>query len=47
MYVLSMAIPTEANIWIVGLIVLTLLYINKTCKLTTKEVIKQMEEEEK
>lgn len=47
MYLLSIVIPTEANIWLVGLIVLVLLYINKVTKITTKEVAKQMEEDEK
>lgn len=47
MYLLSMVIPTEANIWLVGLIVLALLYINKVTEIVTKEVFKEMEEEEK
>lgn len=47
MYLLSLIIPTDANVWLVGLIVLMLVYINAVSKFIAKESTKQVEEEEK
>ena len=47
MYLLSMIIPTDANIWLVGLIVLMLVYINAMSKFIARKVTEQVEEEEK
>lgn len=47
MYLLSLIIPTDANVWLVGLIVLMLVYINAMSKFIAKESTKRMEEEEK
>ena len=46
MYLLSLIIPTDANVWLVGLIVLMLVYINAISKFVAKEATKQVEEEE-
>ena len=47
MYLLSLVIPTDANIWLVGLIVSMLVYINAMSKFIAREATKQVEEEEK
>ena len=47
MYLLSLIIPTDTNVWLVGLIVLMLVYINAMSKFIAKESTKRMEEEEK
>ena len=47
MYLLSLVIPTDANVWLVGLIVSMLVYINAMSKFIAREATKQVEEEEK
>lgn len=47
MYLLSLIIPTDANVWLVGLIVLMLVYVNAVSKFIAREATKQTEEEEK
>lgn len=47
MYLLSLIIPTDANVWLVGLIVLMLVYINAVSKFIAREATKQEKEEEK
>ena len=47
MYLLSLVIPTDANVWLVGLIVSMLVYINAISKFIAREATKQVEEEEK
>lgn len=47
MYLLSLIIPTDANVWLVGLIVLMLVYINAMSKFIARKVTEQVEEEEK
>lgn len=47
MYLLSLVIPTDANVWLVGLIVSMLVHVNAMSKLIAREATKQMEEEEK
>lgn len=47
MYLLSLIIPTDANVWLVGLIVLMLVHVNTMSKLIAREATKQVEEEEK
>ena len=47
MYLLSLIIPTDANVWFVGLIVLMLVYINAMSKFIARKVTEQVEEEEK
>lgn len=46
MYLISLVIPTDANVWLVGLIVSMLVYINATSKFIAREATKQVEEEE-
>ena len=47
MYLLSLIIPTDANVWLVGLIVLMLVYVNAVSRFIAREATKQTEEEEK
>ena len=47
MYLPSLIIPTDANVWLVGLIVLMLVYVNAVSKFIAREATKQTEEEEK
>ncbi|WWT40233.1 hypothetical protein [Staphylococcus phage PT1-4] len=47
MYLLSLVIPTDANVWLVGLIVSMLVHINAMSKLIAREATKQVKEEEK
>lgn len=47
MYLLSLIIPTDANVWLVGLIVSMLVHVNAMSKLIAREATKKMEEEEK
>lgn len=44
MYLMTIVIPSDTNIWLVGLIIVVLIYVHKLGKVGTKSTIEKMED---